>query len=131
MNDIFDEPPPVHYDDEERFGTASEMIAEIRRLRTMAAANLHGLLWRKVTEADKDGFGRLFYGIHDHDAPPGASQEVKAGDHWWCILQWDLWREHPNGRRAAWAGWVFAATGQPAWSEPLRVCDLTPPKFAP
>ncbi len=33
MSDIFNDPPPVHYDDGERFGTAWEMIAEIKRLR--------------------------------------------------------------------------------------------------
>lgn len=33
MSDIWNDPPPVHYDDGERFGTSSEMIAEIRRLR--------------------------------------------------------------------------------------------------
>lgn len=34
MSDIWNDLPPVHYDDEERFGTASEMIAEIKRLRS-------------------------------------------------------------------------------------------------
>ena len=33
MGDVFLDPPPTYYDDEERFGTGSEMIAEIRRLR--------------------------------------------------------------------------------------------------
>ena len=37
MSDIWNDPPPVHYDDEERFGTAQEMIAEIRKLRTLLA----------------------------------------------------------------------------------------------
>jgi hypothetical protein len=38
MSDIWADPPPVHYDNEERFGTALEMIAEIRRLRTAITA---------------------------------------------------------------------------------------------
>jgi hypothetical protein len=33
MNDIFNDPPATYYDDDERFGTGPEMIADIRRLR--------------------------------------------------------------------------------------------------
>jgi hypothetical protein len=33
--DPFYELPPVHWDDGERFGTSSEMIAEIKRLRKL------------------------------------------------------------------------------------------------
>jgi acyl-CoA thioesterase len=43
MSDIWNDPPPVHYDNEERFGTASEMIAEIRRLRAEREATCRRL----------------------------------------------------------------------------------------
>lgn len=42
---------PVHYDDGVRFGTASEMIAEIKRLRVA----LQEREWKTIATAPKDG----------------------------------------------------------------------------
>jgi hypothetical protein len=70
MNDIFNDPPPTYYDDDERFGTGVEMIAEIRRLLAENArlstenAKLHqriGELRREdaLSRRDKDRLAAL------------------------------------------------------------------------
>ncbi len=66
--------------------------------------------YRPMGSAPRDGSGVLAFGIHDRDAPVGASPQVKAGYSWWAILLWDVWRG---------GGWVFAKDGEPPWSEPL------------
>jgi hypothetical protein len=89
----------------------------------LAALGQPGLPWRPIAEAKKDGFGILAFGIHDRDSPPGASRQVKAGDHWWAILVWDDWRDAAHGGER----WVFAKDGAPAWSAPLYFVELTVP----
>ena len=75
--------------------------------------------WRPIDLAPLDGSAFLAYGIHDTDDPPGAQRGVKAGDHWWAILLWDIWRT-PNQ-------FVFAKDGSLPWSEPTRFQPLPSP----
>lgn len=78
--------------------------------------------WRPIETAPKDGSGILAYGRHT-GSPPGAARGVKAGDHWWAIIQWDIWRAPENGGQR----WVFCKDGTPAWSEPMQWQLLEPP----
>jgi hypothetical protein len=71
--------------------------------------------------APRNGFGFLAYGIHT-TTPPGAARGVRPGDHWWAILQFDIWREPHQ--------FVFAKDGTPAWSEPKAWAELTIPGAA-
>lgn len=73
--------------------------------------------WRPIAEAPKDGSAFLGYGVHDHDAPLGASREVKAGDHWWGIILWDVWRGAPK--------FVFSKDGATTWSAPTHFIPLS------
>lgn len=81
------------------------------------------LPWQAIATAPRTGIGILAYGLHEKDAPARASPQVKAGDHWWAIILWDVWRESH--------GWVFAKDGQPTWSEPTHWCELDPPDATP
>lgn len=78
------------------------------------------LPWRSMASAPQDGSGLLLFGLHDRDAPPGASPQVRAGDGWWAIALWDVWRGAP--------AWVFAKDGAPVWSEPVCWQELTWPE---
>ena len=73
--------------------------------------------WRPMVEAPRDGSAVLAFGIHDH-TPPDAQRGVVAGDRWWAIILWDVWRG---------GGWVFSKDGAPVWSEPLRFMELRLP----
>lgn len=75
--------------------------------------------WRPIESAPRDGSAFLGYGVHDHDAPLGASREVKAGDHWWGIILWDIWRGAPK--------FVFSKDGAATWSAPTYWRPLPPP----
>lgn len=74
--------------------------------------------WRPIDTAPKDGTAFLAYGIHT-GSPSDAQRGVKAGDHWWAIILWDVWRTHNR--------WVFAKDGAPTWSEPTHWKALEPP----
>lgn len=73
--------------------------------------------------APRDGSAILAFGLHATDNPPGAWQGVKAGDHWWSVLVWDVWRPPPEGQR-----WVFSKGGEPPWGEPLCFCRMKLPE---
>lgn len=79
--------------------------------------------WRDIASAPKDGTAVLLYGRHVVDAPPGASRQVKAGDHWWSIALFDVWRPPEDGGRC----WVFAKDGQHTWSDPTHWLPLPSP----
>jgi hypothetical protein len=76
--------------------------------------------WQPIETAPKDGNAALFYGRHT-GSPPDAQRGVVAGDHWWGILLWDIWRRDRPGM------WVFAKDGNPPWSEPTHWMPLPPP----
>jgi hypothetical protein len=68
--------------------------------------------WRTMDEgsgAAKDGTAFLAFGIHDH-SPDDAERGVVAGDYWWAIIRWDIWRAPHQ--------WVFSKDGASVWSEP-------------
>jgi len=92
----------------------------------LTAAVLRHLLqaqrWRPIEEAPKDGNAFLAYGRHTH-SPKDAQRGVKAGDHWWAIILWDIWRPEEDGGRA----WVFAKDGQYTWSKPTHWMTLPEP----
>jgi len=73
--------------------------------------------------APRDGRGFLAYGRHTADQPPGAAHGVRAGDHWYAILVFDIWR--PAG------GFVFAKDGAPAWEGAIGWTELSPADEAP
>jgi hypothetical protein len=83
-----------------------------------------------MDEAPQDGTAILAFGIHDRDAPDGASPQARAGDYWWGIIQRDIWRAHPYA--GVGIPWVFCKDGKYLWSEPLRWTELVvPPEFDP
>lgn len=66
----------------------------------------------------QDGRGFLAYGRHARDE--GRPGRYKAGDHWWAILQWDIWREPHQ--------FVFAKDGAPFdWGDILAWAKLDVP----
>lgn len=74
--------------------------------------------WLPFKDAPKDGNGILAYGRHAEDE--GRPGRYRKGDHWWAIIQWDIWRE-PHG-------WVFGLDGRPFdWGEPIAFAKLTVP----
>ncbi len=75
--------------------------------------------WRDMAWAPKNGTAIYAYGIHT-GSPLGAARGVKAGDDWWAILVWDVWR--PSG------GWVFSKDGTPAWSQPACFQPIVKPR---
>lgn len=77
------------------------------------------LPWQPFATAKEDGHGVLAYGRHVADNGPKWS----AGDHWYAIVVFDLWREPRK--------WVFAKDGTDLWSEPTHWLDLTPPAEHP
>ena len=72
-------------------------------------------LWQPIETAPRDGFGFLAYGRHDTD----NGLHWQAGDHWWAIIQWDIWREPKR--------WVFGKDGTSTWSEPTHWMPLPLP----
>lgn len=74
--------------------------------------------WKHISYAPRDGTAFLAYGRHTH-TPDDAQRGVVAGDYWWAIILWDIWR----GKRQ----WVFAKDGKPTWSEPTHWMPLPPP----
>lgn len=78
-------------------------------LSVLARQFLRALEWLPMSSAPKDGTAFLAYGKHTH-SPPDAQRGVKAGDHWWAIILWDVWREPQQ--------FVFSKDGAPVWSEP-------------
>jgi hypothetical protein len=69
----------------------------------------------------KNGRGLMLYGIHVADS--GREGSYVAGDHWWAIAVWDIWRPKTHAPR-----WVFAVNGEPLdWGEPTHFTELKPP----
>ena len=82
--------------------------------------------WQPIETAPKDGTAILGFGIHS-GSPPDAQRGVRAGDYWWAIILWDIWR---NPDRAGWGErslWVFAKDGTPTWSHPTHWMPLRKP----
>ena len=75
--------------------------------------------WLPFAGAPRDGIGFLAYGVHDHEFRTGDRIHWRAGDHWWGILVFDIWREPGE--------FVFAKDGALPWSEPLCWQPLTVP----
>jgi hypothetical protein len=71
--------------------------------------------WQPIETAPKDGSAILCFGIHDH-SPEDAQRGVRAGDHWWAIMLWDVWRNPPK--------WVLAKDGSTTWSNPTHWMPL-------
>jgi hypothetical protein len=78
--------------------------------------------WQPIEIAPKDGSAFLAYGRHTH-RPKDAQRGVEAGDHWWAIILWDIWRPEEDGGRA----WVFAKDGNYTWSAPTHWMPLPDP----
>ena len=79
--------------------------------------------WKPINTAPKDGSAFLAYGRHTH-SPKDAQRGVKAGDHWWAIILWDIWRTDEDSGRDA---WVFAKDGKCTWSQPTHWLPLPSP----
>lgn len=79
--------------------------------------------WQPIAGAPKDGVAFLAYGRHT-GSPSDAQRGMEAGDHWWAIIQWDVWRPYEDGGRR----WVFCKDGAPLWSSPLAWCALEVPR---
>lgn len=77
--------------------------------------------FRGIEGAPKNGTAILAYGVHV-GSPRDAQRGVEAGDRWWGMVLWDVWRG---------GGWVFAKDGAPAWSEPTHFFRLYPPAPTP
>ena len=102
---------------------AARLAAEVAALKSVDSKPL----WRLLETATLgDGEAVLLYGRHTQDAPPGASHQTRAGDHWWCIGLYDIWRTTENGGQC----WVFAKDGQRTWSEPTHWMPIHPPRGA-
>lgn len=83
--------------------------------------------WQPIEAAPRDGNAFLAFGIHTR-APIDAQRGVKAGDHWWAILLWDVWRD--EAYTAFDIRWVFAKDGAPPWSMPTHWMPLPEPPAA-
>lgn len=79
--------------------------------------------WRTIETAPKDGAAILGYGRHV-DSPSDAQRGVVAGDHWWAIMLWDVWRDSGLAQSHR---WVFAKDGARTWSEPTHWMPLPDP----
>lgn len=113
-----------------------------------------GIPWRRdVAEAPRDGNAFLAFGTHTEesirrdDAP--VHKGIVAGDHWWAIILWDVWRKgvpsmsfrDPDPARGAGRfvlrtaepthRWAFAKDGAPAWTEPEAWSPLDVPGWVP
>jgi len=83
------------------------------------------MAWQPIETAPTDGNAVLGYGRHT-GSPPDAQRGVVAGDHWWAIMLWDIWRP---SHTAPWhdSRWVFAKDGARTWSEPTHWMPLPEP----
>lgn len=86
--------------------------------------------WRDIATAPKDGTAVLGYGLHT-GSPSDAQRGVKAGDHWWAIMLWDVWRHLVPAGWGDQSLWVFAKDGKPAWSLPTHWQPLPAPPADP
>lgn len=75
------------------------------------------MIWQPIATAPKDGTAMLGFGIHV-ESPADAQRGVKAGDYWWAIMVWDIWRTKVQ--------WVFSKDGKPTWSIPTHWMPLPP-----
>ncbi len=83
--------------------------------------------WQPIETAPKDGSAFLAYGVHT-GSPTDAAKGVVAGDHWWGIILWDIWRE----MRGTEDRWCFSKDGKPTWSAPTHWMPLPdPPSVSP
>ena len=75
--------------------------------------------WRPIATARKDGIAFIAYGRHTRG--DGRPERYKLGDHWWAIIQWDIWREPHQ--------FVFGKDGKPIsdWGEPTHWMPLPDP----
>lgn len=75
--------------------------------------------WRPIAEAPRDG--TAFYGYGRHITDNG--KHWSAGDHFWGIVQWDIWRPKCG------FGFVFSKDGVPVWETMTHWRPLpAPPK---
>jgi len=78
--------------------------------------------WQPIESAPRDGSAILAYGRHT-GSPPDAQRGVVAGDHWWAIILWDVWRSSLKETKR----WVFAKDGEATWSAPTNWMELPAP----
>jgi hypothetical protein len=71
--------------------------------------------WLPIESAPKDGSAILGFGTHV-GTPHEEQRGVVAGDWWWAIMLWDVWR-NPHQ-------WVFSKDGSPTWSAPSHWMPL-------
>jgi hypothetical protein len=90
-----------------------------------AEAAMKAVGWQPIERAPRDGSAILGYGRHI-GSPPDAQRGVVAGDHWWAIMLWDIWRP---SHTAGWhdSRWVFAKDGKTTWTEPTHWMQLPYP----
>lgn len=84
------------------------------------------LLLNERASAPRDGTAFLAYGQHPEDRPDMRfvdGTHVKAGDHWYAIILWDVFRVYEKGGQR----WVYAKTGEPTYSDPTHWLALEPP----
>ncbi len=79
--------------------------------------------WKPIETAPMDGTAILGYGRYI-GSPSDARKGVIAGDHWWAIMVWSVWRKYslPQPGR-----WVFAKDGAKTWSAPTHWMPLPEP----
>ena len=75
--------------------------------------------WQPIKTAPKDGSAFLAYGRHT-GSPKDAAKGVEAGDHWWAIVLYDVYREIGMGG----SQFVFAKDGAKTWSPPTHWMPL-------
>jgi hypothetical protein len=78
-------------------------------LAAAAAVRQRSDPWRTMADAPRDGTAFLAFGTHTH-SPPDAQRGIAAGDVWWAIILFDVWRDPHR--------FVFAKDGAPTWSAP-------------
>lgn len=100
-------------------------MTEITRRQTASPAADNVMVLQPIAtmpaEMKKNGRGLLLHGRHLHDS--GREGDYVAGDYWWAIGLWDIWRPRFGQR------WVFALNGAPldAWGEPTHWAELKLP----
>jgi hypothetical protein len=82
--------------------------------------------WQPIATAPKNGIAILGFGVHV-GSPPDAQRGVQAGDYWWAIMLWDIWRTPDAGNWGVQSRWVFAKDGTPTWSQPTHWMPLPAP----
>lgn len=88
--------------------------------------SMKGSAWQPIETAPKDGSAVLGFGLHS-GPQPDAQRGVKAGDYWWAIMLWDVWRNPDAGGWGEKSLWVFAKDGKPTWSHPSHWMPLPDP----